>query len=80
MLLPNQPPPLDAVPWSIEEEMELVALQSSAISVADTALGVATTQMVHAVVQNLGIHLPGTRAKLTQYLEEGDNSHVIGTL
>jgi hypothetical protein len=47
---------------------------------ADTALGVATTQMARAMVQNLGILLPGTRAKLKQALEEGDNPHVTGTL
>jgi hypothetical protein len=49
----NYPSPPNAVPWTAEEELELVALESQDVHMIDTALGVATTQMARAVVQNL---------------------------
>jgi hypothetical protein len=76
----NHPSPPNAVPWSDEEEMNLVSLQSDNISMIDTALGVATTQMARAVTQNLSTLDPETRAMLKRALEEEDPAHVTGAL
>jgi hypothetical protein len=68
----NNPPPLDAVQWTVEEEMELVEMQSDTVELIDTAVGVATTQMARAVMQNLGTLDAENRAALMRALMDNE--------
>jgi hypothetical protein len=76
----SNPPPLTTALWSAEEEMELVALRSENVNMIDTALGVATTQMARAVVQNLGIIDANTRAALKRALDDDSDDLPRGVL
>jgi hypothetical protein len=64
----NNPSPPNAIAWSDEQEMELVALQAADIGIVDTALGVSTNQMARAVAQNLPNLDAATRELLLEKL------------
>jgi spore coat protein CotF len=77
----NNPSPADAVPWTVQEEMELVDLQSLQVGMINTALGVATKQMARGVTQkNLATLDPETRAMLKRALEDGEDGDARGIL
>jgi hypothetical protein len=66
------PPPIATGGWSGEEEMELLALQSEAVDMKDTAIGVAMNQMARAVAQNMANVDPDTAAQLREALDMMD--------